>query len=331
MSSLARKQRVVILGASGFIGRNLAEAFARRGSAVELIGTHFRRPAPPVSGMRAVELDLRRAEALEGLLAGADLVIHAAATTSGARDIVERPHTHVTDNAVMGSLVFRAAHEQGARHLVFFSCTVMYPSSEQPLAEEDFDPARIYPRYFGGAWTKVYLEKMAEFFAGLGRTRFSVLRHSNVYGPHDKFDLERGHVFGATVAKVLRAPRGGTIEVWGDGSEARDLLHADDLVRGVELAAARQQAPFALVNLGSGRAVSVRELVERIAAASGKQLGIRYVPNKPTLKTRVALDCRRAAALFGWKPRLELEEGIRRTLEWCATNIREPEIAAAGV
>ena len=92
----------------------------------------------------------------------------------------------------------------------------------------------MHPNYFGIGWTKLYIEKMCEFFSRLGVTKHTVIRHTNVFGPHDKFDLERSHVFGATVTKAMTSTTG-AITVWGTGEEARDLIYVDDLVRFVEL------------------------------------------------------------------------------------------------
>ena len=120
------------------------------------------------------------------------------------------------------------------------------------MKESDF-AGEIYPNYFGVGWTKVYLEKMAEFYSRLGVTKYSILRHSNIYGPHDKYDLERSHVFGATVTKILKSD--GKITVWGEGTEERDLLHVDDLVDYVRRAIDQQKTPFDLSNVGCGYSV----------------------------------------------------------------------------
>jgi nucleoside-diphosphate-sugar epimerase len=249
-----------------------------------------------------------------------DVVVQAAATTSGVKDIVGRPHVHVTDNAVMNSLLFREAHELGVGHVVFFSCSVMYASGDTPVREQDFDPSGIHEKYFGVAWTKVYLERMAEFFSRLGRTKYTVIRHSNVYGPHDKYDLERSHVFGATVTKVMTA-QDGKVTVWGDGSEGRDLLHIDDLTRFVELSIDRQKEAMSLVNVGSGSTVTIRALVEAIISASGRELRIELDRTQPTISTTVRLDITRARETLGWEPRVSLREGIERTLRWYRENI----------
>jgi nucleoside-diphosphate-sugar epimerase len=305
-------KRVLVCGATGFIGRNTVERLVARHD-LEVHAVRFTRPEYPMKRVTWHQADLRDGERVLALLAGMDVVVQAAATTSGSKDAVQRPHIHVTDNAVMNSLLLRAAHDRKVGQFVYFSCTTMLQSSDAPLSEADFDANQeLHPRYFGTGWTKIYIEKSCEFFARLGVTRHTVLRHSNVYGPHDKYDLERSHVFGATVAKAMTA-KDGKLVVWGDGEEARDLVYVDDLVDVIERVIDRQTEPFKLYNIGAGRAVTVKDLVRQIAAASGRALAIE---SQPTIKTSLSLDCRKAKQELGWEPRVSLEDGIARTIAW---------------
>lgn len=313
------RRKILICGATGFIGRNLVEHFARRDD-VELHAVRLSRPEYDCPNVTWHQADLRRAEEVEALLRGFDVVIQAAATTSGAKDIVTQPHIHTTDNVVMNSLLLRAAYEEKVGHFVFFSCTVMHQSSEQPLDEEAWDAnVPMAPNYFAAGWTKVYIEKMCEFHARLGATRHTVIRHTNVYGPYDKFDLERSHVFGATLTKVMTATDGRII-VWGSGEEARDLLYVADLVDFVDRVIDRQTQPYALYNAGYGRAIAIKDMVAKILAASGRALRIEHDLDKPTIKTSLALDCAKAARELDWRPTTELDDGIRRTIAWWKTN-----------
>jgi nucleoside-diphosphate-sugar epimerase len=313
-------QKILICGATGFIGRNLIERFAAR-TDCDVHAVRFMREEYRCLGVTWHRADLRRVEDVEALVAGCDVIIQAAATTSGAKDIVSRPYIHTTDNAVMNSLLLRAAYEAKVKHFIFFSCTVMHQSSETPLDEEAWDAnVPLAPNYFASGWTKVYIEKMCEFYARLGVTKHTVIRHSNIYGPHDKFDLERSHVFGATVTKVMTAADG-KITVWGSGEEARDLLYVGDLVDFVERAVDRQPVPYALYNAGYGHAVSINDVVAKIVAASGRSLRIEHDLSKPTIKTSLSLDCAKAARELDWRPRTSLDEGIRRTIDWWRANV----------
>jgi GDP-L-fucose synthase len=314
------RRKVLICGATGFIGHNLIEALCRR-DYLEIHAVRFSRPAYDCPGVTWHQADLRAPNDVVRVVRGMDIIIQAAATTSGSRDIVERPYIHVTDNAVMNSLLLRQAFESRVQHFVFFSCTVMLPSSRSPLSETDWDAnAPMHPNYFASGWTKVYIEKMCEFFASLGTTKHTVIRHSNIFGPHDKFDLNRSHVFGATITKAMTA-KDGQIVVWGKGEEARDLLYVDDLVDFVTRAIDRQTVPFALYNCGAGQAVKIRELVRMIVAASGIPLAIEYDLSKPSIATSLCLDCRKADRELAWRPSTSLDDGIKRTLSWWKANI----------
>jgi nucleoside-diphosphate-sugar epimerase len=305
---------ILVCGATGFIGRNVLETLAARHEA-RVIGVWHRKPPFPVGGVTWQQGDLRSPDDAARLLAGVDVVVQAAAATSGAGDTVRAPHLHVTDNAVMNSILLRAAHEASVRQFLFFSCSIMYGSSPHPVREADFRPGDPIPApYAGGAWTKIYIEQMCEFFARLGRTRFTVIRHANVYGPHDKYDLAHSHVFGATVTKVLEGE--GPIRVWGDGTECRDLLYVGDLVDLVLRAVRSQSTPFELVNAGHGTPTSVADLVRRLQAAAGTTRDVQYDHTAPSIKTTVCLDSTRAKQVFGWEVHTSLEEGIARTLAW---------------
>jgi len=121
------KKKILICGATGFLGRNMAEHFANKDE-FEVYGTHFMRPPLQHPRIKMLHVDLTDKRAVEEVMRGKDILVQAAATTSGSKDIVARPHIHVTDNAVMSSLIFRAAHEQKTPQIIFFSCSIMYQS-----------------------------------------------------------------------------------------------------------------------------------------------------------------------------------------------------------
>ena len=321
-------KKILVCGATGFIGRNIAESFAK-GDDFEVHGTYLNSEPLDNPKIKMIQADLTNKEDVDRALKGIDLIIQAAATTSGAKDIITKPYYHVTDNAVMNSLIFRAAYEYKISQVVFFSCTVMYQSSEVAVKETDFDANQeIYPSYFGVGWTKVYIEKMCEFYSRIGNTKYTVIRHSNIYGPYDKFDLEKSHVFGATMTKIMTANDGGKIVVWGTGEEERDLLYISDLVSFVELAIDKQESKFELYNVGYGTSISVSNLVNNIITCSGKDIRMEYDLSKPSIKTKLCLDITKAKDLLGWLPKFSLDQGIRKTMVWYKSNIRNDNITS---
>ena len=253
-----------------------------------------------------------------------DIVIQAAANTSGSKDILTKPYLHVTDNAVMNALILQACYDHKVEHFLFLSCGVMYNPERSPVREEDFYlDEGIFDKYFGVGWTKVYVEKLCEFYSTLGRTKHTVIRHSNTYGPHDKYDLEKSHMFGATITKVMTANEGDEIVVWGDGSTERDLLYVDDVIDFIHKAIRRQEDSYKLYNVGYGDSFSVKEIVEKIISISGKNLTITFDITKPSIKTKLALISDKAREELGWTPSHTLDQGIEKTIEWFKNNILE--------
>lgn len=314
-----KKTKILVAGATGFIGRNMLEFFARD-PAMEVYGVYHERQSFSCPGATFVQADLRRSEEVDRVVRGMDIVIQAAATTSGAYDVIHNPHRFVADNVIMNAQVFRAAFEQKVKHVIFLSCSVMYQSSDKPLKETDFDAnAEIVKNYFGGGWMKVYSEKMCEFYSRVSQTKFTVIRHSNIYGPYDNYDLKVSHVFGATLAKVMQAED--KVMVWGDGSEERDLLYVGDLADFADLAIQKQEAAFGLFNAGLGKSIAIRDLVAKIVEHSGKKLEIVFDTTKPTIKTKLCLDSTKAREVFGWAPQTSLDEGIHKTMAWYKENI----------
>ncbi len=311
---------ILICGATGFIGRNLLEYYYKQGK-YKIIATHYNRPAiNGYDGVKWVKIDLRDPISVKSILNKVDIVLQFAATTSGSKDITTRPYIHVTDNAVMNSILLRECYEQNIEHFIFPSCTVMYQPSDKALSENDWNGGdEIFPTYFGVGNTKVYIEKMCEFFSRLGRTKHTVMRHSNMYGPYDKYDLERSHMFGATITKVMTS-QNGKVNVWGTGEEARDLLYVDDLVEFVDAAINNQKSDYELFNVGLGKATQVKDVVSKIITHSGKDLEMVHDLSKPTIPTSLFLNCKKAKDLLDWEPKTTLDEGIIKTIKWYKEN-----------
>jgi nucleoside-diphosphate-sugar epimerase len=128
----------------------------------------------------------------------------------------------------------------------------------------------------------------------------------------------------------MTAEDGAKIVVWGAGEEERDLLYISDLVDFVKLAIEKQESKFELYNVGYGSSISVSNLVKKIIACSEKDIDIEYDLSKPTIKTKLSLDITRAKSSLVWSPKVSLDEGIRRTMEWYKANIRNDGITLGG-
>ena len=311
------KSKMLICGATGFIGRNLVEFYSKTNK-YEIVAIYNNKLPfkKNIDNVKWVKANLLNQEEVKNVVNGTDILLQFAATTSGSNDIVNRPYIHVTDNAIMNSLILRECYEQSVKHLIFPSCTVMYQPADFAQKESDWnEKEEIFPTYFGVGNTKVYIEKMCDFFSRLNRTKHTIIRHSNIYGPYDKYDLEKSHVFGATITKVMQSTDG-KIDVWGTGEGARDLLHVNDLISFIDSAIQNQTTSYELFNVGLGKAIKIIDLVRKIIEHSGKKLTINQDLSKPTIPTSLFLDCSKAKEMLSWEPSIEIDEGIKNTLEW---------------
>jgi nucleoside-diphosphate-sugar epimerase len=313
--------QALVLGGTGFLGRNILESLHSHGG-YKLTTTHYKREPWEDKNFEWIQADLtnrRDVQKVFGEYGHFDVVIQAAASTSGILDTFARPDFHVTDNAVMNALILREVNAAKIPKFVFFSCTTMLQSSITPQSELAFDPMRgPIEKYFGVGWTKVYIEKLCEFYSKLGNTSFAIIRHSNVYGPWDRHLPKNSHVCGATITKVLRARD--SVEIWGPGTESRDLLFVDDLCELVERICSTNHDTLCLINAGGGSSVSINKLTEMIIQLANKNLKLIHNMNKPHLDFSVVLDNSRAKELFLWDPRTSLEDGLTKTISFWIKN-----------
>lgn len=308
-------KKLLICGGEGFIGRNCIEHFKKVGK-YQITSTYFKSiKHEPIDGVTYIQVDLRNESEVKEIVKGQQIIIQAAATTTGSKDVIERPYVHVTDNAVMNSWLFREAHLNEVEHLIFFSCTVMYQPNPLPQKESDWSAAdEIYGNYFGVGNMKVFSEQMCDFYSRLGNTKFTAIRHSNVYGPYDKFDLDKCHVLPAFINKIINSDK--TLDVWGDGSAKRDIVYIDDLIDMVDKIINKQDTSYELYNCGAGKAYSIKELANVIMNVNNKDLTIEYDTSKPNIPTIVILDCEKANKELNWHPTTKIEDGIQTTSNW---------------
>lgn len=302
--------KILVLGGTGFIGKNFLIRLSEFPD-LELTATHFKSESFMEDRIKWIKADLTLNDQVKSLGDRYDLVIQAAATTSGIQDGLNNPDYHMTDNAVMNALLLRHFSRAEISHFVFFSCTTMLQSSANPQVEEDFNPSiEMFPAYFGVGWTKVYIEKLCEFYASkFPKTKYTVVRHSNVIGPYDKYDLQKSHVFAASLIKVLKAQD--SVEIWGDGKVRRDLIHVSDLIDLVLLAKQYQSSSFRIYNAGGGIFVSVNDLIAKIAQLVGKpNLKLKHNLEAPSVSFESTLNCERARLELGWEQKVNLESAI---------------------
>ncbi len=310
-----KDKRILVAGATGLIGSHLARRLLAEGARVR--ATHWKRELPlKHAALEPMRVDLTRGEDCRKAVRDMEWVFLCAASTSGAYTIANTPMVHVTPNVLINSQMLEAAYEVGVRKFHWLSSTVVYPSSDQPLKEDQAFESEPFEKYYFAGWTKRFTEILCRMYGEkLARCMTTiVLRPTNVYGPDDDFEFATSHVIPALMRKIVE--RWNPLEVWGDGSEVRDAIYVDDMVEAMVLAAQKVQS-YDAINIGLGRGYSVNEILKELLELDGwKDAKIVYDKSKPTMIPIRLIDTSKAERVLGFKAKVGLREGLRRTLEW---------------
>ncbi|HYG80393.1 MAG TPA: NAD-dependent epimerase/dehydratase family protein, partial [Pyrinomonadaceae bacterium] len=235
-------------------------------------------------------------------------------------------------NLMMGVQLIEQSRLRGVKKFVATGTVCAYPKfTPVPFKEDDIwngYPEETNAPY--GLAKKMMLVQSQSYREQYGFNSIFLLP-ANLFGPFDNFDLETSHVIPALIRKCVEARRSGApyIEAWGSGNVSREFLYVEDCAEGIFQAAAAYDESLP-VNLGNGREVMIRDLVELIAKLTGFRGEIRWQASRPDGQPRRRLDVTRAFEKFGFRARTSLEDGLRRTIDWYEqqnpeSRIQEPE------
>lgn len=324
---LFKDTKVLVAGATGLIGSNLLKRLLDEGASVR--ATVYKRvPVDADPRVEFVHCDLRVAADCARAVAGMQHVHLCAATTSGAAAIAATPMIHVTPNVLINSQMLEAAYLAGVDKFIWLGSTVAYPMSDQPMREDQLMEGEPFEKYFFAGWAKRFMEVLCQMYGErlVKKMTTIVLRPTNVYGPNDDFEFATSHVIPALIRKVIE--RWDPIEVWGDGSEVRDAIYVDDMVEAMVLAASRLES-YSAINIGLGKGYSVREILKIVLDADGyAQAKVIFDPSKPTMIPIRLINTGKAESELGFKAKVDLQEGVRKTIDWYRNTRGLPHPAA---
>lgn len=306
MSSIASK-RILITGGAGFLGSHVVDELGRAGCKQLLV-------------FRSNEYDLRNPAETARLFRDKrpQIVIHLAAVVGGIGANRENPGKFFYDNLMMGVEVIEQARLHNIEKVVAIGTVCAYPKfTPVPFREEELwngYPEETNAPY--GIAKKMLLVQAQAYREQYGLNSIYLLP-VNLYGPGDSFDPEKSHVIPALIKKCFDAMHSGAdhIEVWGTGTASREFLYVEDCARAIVLATQHYEKPEP-VNLGAGREISIRDLVELICELSGFRGEIRWDPSKPDGQPRRCLDVTKAQREFGFRAETDFRAGLHNTIEW---------------
>ncbi len=298
---------ILVTGGAGFIGSSLVEQLLARGV-----------PKEQITIPRSRNGDLRQWSVCEQIVRGHDIVIHLAARVGGIGYNREHPGELYYDNLMMGAQLIEAARRANVTKFVAVATICAYPKiTPVPFREDtiwDGYPEETNAPY--GLAKKMLLVQAQAYRQQYGFNAITLFP-TNLYGPRDNFDPTSSHVIPALIRKVAEAQQRGdrSIEVWGTGQATREFLFVTDAAEGIILATEQYDRPEP-VNLGSGKEISIRDLVSLICRLMDFQGEVRWNATKPDGQPRRCLDVSRAEQSFGFRAQVNFEAGLEQTIAW---------------
>src|SRR5947199_4568687 len=250
-----------------------------------------------------------------------EVVIFAAAKVGGIKANNDYPVEFLLENLRVQNNVIAAAHESGARKLLFLGSSCIYPKlAPQPIPESALLSGPLEPTNEAYAIAKIAGVKLCQAFAREYGAHFISVMPTNLYGPGHDFDLETSHALAALLRKAHEAKMSGAGEmiVWGRGVPRREFLDVDDLAAAVLFLLENYDSPE-IINVGCGEDISILELAELICNVVGFRGELKWDRSKPDGTPRKLLDISKIKKL-GWQPTISLRDGVARFYEWFLDN-----------
>ena len=250
-----------------------------------------------------------------------DFVYLAAGTVGGIMANSTRPAEFIYDNMLIHATVVHAAHLYGVKKLLYLGSSCIYPREcSQPMTESQLLTGALEPTNEAYAIAKIAGIKLCQSYRSQYGCDFISAMPTNLYGPHDNFDLASSHVLPAMMRRFHEAKTAGTREVviWGTGTPRREFLHVDDLADACVFLMDRYEGEEH-VNVGTGEDISIRELAETLRDIIHPAATLTFDTSKPDGMPRKLLDVSKLHAL-GWHHRVGLREGIEETYRWYLQN-----------
>ncbi len=300
-------KKILLTGGRGFLGSFIHEKLLER----DVNEGNIRIP-------RSKESDLMIWKNCVKAVKDMDIVMHLAARVGGIGFNRKYPATLFYDNAMMGVQLMEAARVEGVKKFVAIGTVCAYPKfTPIPFKEENLwngYPEETNAPY--GIAKKMLLVQAQAYRQQYGFNAIYLLP-VNLYGPRDNFHLEHSHVIPALIKKMIDAREKGEkkVVVWGTGNPSREFLYVEDAAEGIILATERYNKPDA-INLGTGKEIKIKDLVNLIAELTGYKGEIIWDTFKPDGQPRRCLDVTKARKEFGFEATTDFREGLKRTIDW---------------
>jgi len=334
-----QSRTVLVTGGTGFIGSHTVEELLKRGADVVVADDLSRGRFESLEGLLG-DIDFRPVDlttpgGCQRAVDGVDDVFHLAASVGGIHYIKRENVGGLTPSVLMNHHLLEACRTSDVDRFLFASSACIYRQQHDGLNEFSEDQAVPADPHSTYGWAKILGEVACEAYQEDCDIETGAVRIFNCYGPRESLNPDDSHVIPSLCRKVIETEDGGSIELFGDGTQQRGFIYVTDLVDGM-ISAMEVGLDGDAINLGdASEVVTINELAEKIIAISGKDLSIQHDTSMPTGTDRYCADTTKMGDTLNWKPRTPLDDGLLRVYDWAEATLRSekkrPRIPMEGV
>jgi len=310
-----KDQNVLVTGGTGLVGRELVELLVNAGANVTSVSMDENNFNPEWN-VTYIKGDLRDISVCNSACEGMDYVFHIAGVKGSPVVMKNFQYQVFRDFTMMNTNMIDAIYNTPSVKWGLYTSTIGTYGPARTFKEDDLWTQNPSPNDWFAGWAKrmgeVQIDAYAEQF---GEAKMSIIKPANIYGKYDNFDLRTSTLIPSLIRKVSEAE--GSVEIWGDGSAGRDIVHARDVARSAMFAIENKITQP--LNVGNGRTFTIKSVIETLVEVSGRDLEITHDLTKPTGdQFRVPISGRLEG--YGFKMSVSLEEGLKETYDWYIEN-----------
>ena len=318
MKSFWKNKHVLVTGGTGFIGSHVVERLIPLGANVTVLDTihdgHIKNIEYLKKKVTFLNGDCTDLKTARKACKRQDVVMNLAAHVGGIEYNRLHKATMLRDNLLIASTMLEAARLEHVERFLVVSSACVYPRDVTiPTVENEGFKNEPEPTNGGYGWAKRMAEKLGMYYAEEFGMKIGIVRPYNAYGPRDHFNLTSSHVIPALVKRILDGEN--PLIVWGTGKQTRAFLYVDDLAIAMINAIEKYATPDP-INLGTDEEISIKNLVEMIINITNKQTKVIFDAKKPDGSPRRNSDNTKAKKIIKFKPKTNLQQGLRKTIDW---------------
>lgn len=304
-----KNKKVLVTGGTGLIGRPLVNKLIKKGAIVEVVSLD--EPSNLNKDIKFHKKDLRELSNCINVCKNQDVVFHLAGVKGSPKMTSEKPASFLVPTVTFSFNMMEAARRNNVENFLFTSSIGVYEPADKFIEKNVWKTFPSKNDWFAG-WAKRICELQADAYRiQYNWDKISIVRPANVFGPYDNFNPENAMVIPSLIHRILSGEN--PLRVWGDGSTIRDFIFSEDVADGMIMAVEKNiQEP---INLGSGKGISIREIVEILQKTHKNNLEIIWDKSKPS-GDRIRVMDTKIAKKYGFKANTSAKSGITKTYSW---------------